>query len=274
MYNIDLSFFNNNNDSVSVIEEKSNTTFQHMIIDAADSTLHLCEECETNRLNTPKDNRNIFLAKSKGVLSEHYCVIPSSFPGKVKVGDQIVFHFNDYHEISEVIEVGEIVPFIRSKSGLSGEILPVFARKLNEYDDEKINRNKKDEERAKPFFYKMVEKYSLTMKLVGVHFQFDRKKLYFFYTADGRVDFRQLAKSLASEFKTRIELRQIGVRDEAKIKGGLGTCGREYCCSSFMHSFKHISSQFASEQHLSTSLTKLSGPCGKLKCCLSFELNK
>ena len=138
---------------------------------------------------------------------------------------------------------------------------------------EKINRNKRDEERAKPIFLSLVNKLKLEMKLVDIHFQFDRKKLYFFYTSDGRVDFRQLAKDLASEFKTRIELRQIGVRDEAKQIGGMGTCGREYCCTSFMCNFKRISTQFASEQNLNLSFSKMSGPCCKLKCCLSFELD-
>ncbi|MCK5088008.1 MAG: stage 0 sporulation protein, partial [Melioribacteraceae bacterium] len=90
-------------------------------------------------------------------------------------------------------------------------------------------------------------------------------------TSDGRVDFRELAKDLASEFKTRIELRQIGVRDEAKRIGGLGTCGREYCCSTFINGFKKITTQIACDQNHSQNLSKLSGPCGKLKCCLSFE---
>jgi cell fate regulator YaaT (PSP1 superfamily) len=110
------------------------------------------------------------------------------------------------------------------------------------------------------------------MKLVDIHFQFDRKKLFFFYTADGRVDFRELAKRLASKFKTRIELRQIGVRDEAKRIGGLATCGREFCCTSFMNNFKRITTDIALENNISTSISKYTGPCGKLKCCLSFEL--
>jgi cell fate regulator YaaT (PSP1 superfamily) len=112
------------------------------------------------------------------------------------------------------------------------------------------------------------------MKLVHIHYQFDRKRLFFFYTSDGRVDFRELAKDLASEFKTRIELRQMGVRDEAKNIGGLGTCGREFCCSSFLNNFKRISTQLANDQNLNTNLSKLSGPCGKLKCCISFEIDE
>ena len=213
MYNIDLSFLNSSCDSVDVIEEKCNDTYRHIIIDAAEYSHITCTECEANRLNTPKDNRNIIIANSKGVLAEHYCIIPPSFHGKVQIGDKIVFRFDDYHELSEVTEIGKIVQFRRSKVGSCGETLPMFVRKLNEYDDEKINRNRKDEERAKPFFYQTIKKYSLEMKLVDVHFQFDRKKLYFFYTADGRVDFRQLAKSLASEFKTRIEIGRASCRE-------------------------------------------------------------
>ena len=106
----------------------------------------------------------------------------------------------------------------------------------------------------------------------NIHYQFDRKRLFFFYTSDGRVDFRELAKELASIFKTRIELRQMGVRDEAKQMGGVGSCGREYCCSSFLSNFKRITTQIAADQNNSSNLSKMSGPCGKLKCCLSYEL--
>ncbi|MBL1211950.1 MAG: hypothetical protein HND52_01220 [Ignavibacteriae bacterium] len=136
----------------------------------------------------------------------------------------------------------------------------------------KFNSNYEDELNAIPIFRKAVEKYKLSMKLVDIHFQFDRKKLFFYYTSDGRVDFRELAKELASHFKTRIELRQIGVRDEAKRIGGLGTCGREFCCASFLSNFKRITTQIANDQNLSSNMSKLSGPCGKLKCCLSYEV--
>jgi cell fate regulator YaaT (PSP1 superfamily) len=168
--------------------------------------------------------------------------------------------------------IGELVKLKRHYLGYFGEELPKFQRKASSEDLDRIRKNLQDETRAIPIFKKAMEKFNLNMKLVSIHYQFDRKKLFFFYTADGRVDFRELAKELASEFKTRIELRQIGVRDEAKKVGGVGTCGREYCCISFLSSFKRITTQLANEQNLLSSMGKLSGPCGKLKCCLSFEV--
>lgn len=272
MYNIDLSFFNSSFETTDVIEEKCNTTYQNLIMNSADQPpTACCGECGTSENQNISDKRNIILANTNGILAKHYCLIPTTYQNPLQIGDEIIFQFNEYHELSTVTEVGDFVQFRRCKMSLSNEQIPVFVRKVSEYDKEKIARNIKDEERAKPFFYKKIEEYMLEMKLVDVHFQFDRKKIYFFYTADGRVDFRQLAKSLAAEFRTRIELRQIGVRDEAKIVGGIGSCGREYCCSSFMNSFKHITTQHACVPHTSSNLTKLSGPCGKLKCCLSFE---
>ncbi|MBN2571533.1 MAG: hypothetical protein JXA68_05345 [Ignavibacteriales bacterium] len=153
------------------------------------------------------------------------------------------------------------------------EKLPIARRKVTTEDMEKFNQTIEDEKKAKRTFIEKVNKYELDMKLINVHYQFDRKKLFFFYTADGRVDFRELAKDLALEFRTRIELRQIGVRDEAKRIGGIGTCGREYCCSSYLSNFKKITIKLASDQNISSNISKLSGPCGKLKCCLSYEID-
>ena len=109
------------------------------------------------------------------------------------------------------------------------------------------------------------------MKLVGVEYTFDNSKILFYFTADGRVDFRELVKDLASVFRTRIELRQIGVRDEAKMLGGLGICGRPFCCSSFLGEFQPVSIKMAKEQGLSLNPTKISGTCGRLMCCLKYE---
>ena len=152
--------------------------------------------------------------------------------------------------------------------------IPVIERIASEQDIERHLKNFEDAHEAKAVFIRLVSELSLEMKLVDIHYQFDRKKLFFFYTADGRVDFRELAKKLASNFKTRIELRQIGVRDEAKRMGGIATCGREYCCTSFMNNFKRITTDIAVENNISTSISKYTGPCGKLKCCLSFELDQ
>jgi cell fate regulator YaaT (PSP1 superfamily) len=176
-------------------------------------------------------------------------------------------------EIAIITESNKITQYKRQRFGLNGEELPKIIREVNEQDIKKYDANLKDEELAKQFFLKSIKQHKLEMKLVDLHYQFDRKKLYFYYTADGRIDFRVLVKELATEFKTRIELRQIGVRDEAKLIGGIGSCGREYCCTSFISSFKKVTTQIANEQNLSSFLAKHSGPCGKLKCCLSFEVD-
>ncbi|MBU2508636.1 MAG: Signal peptidase-like protein, partial [Bacteroidetes bacterium] len=188
--------------------------------------------------------------------------------------DRVVFELDDYQEIAEIEETGNIVRTRRQKLGFYNEEIPRIIRKVNEDDLEKFRINQSDELKARAIFKQKVEKFKLTMKLVDIHYQFDRKRLLFFYTSDGRVDFRELAKDLAGEFKTRIELRQIGVRDEAKRIGGLGVCGREYCCSSFLYNFKRITTQIANDQNATSNFSKLSGPCGKLKCCLSFEIEQ
>ena len=138
-------------------------------------------------------------------------------------------------------------------------------------DERRHEQNKAMEERAKQTFLEKVQKNSLEMQLVDVEYTFDNSKLIFYFTADGRVDFRELVKDLASVFRTRIELRQIGVRDEAKLIGGLGVCGRPFCCKEFLPDFAQVSIKMAKEQNLSLSSTKISGSCGRLMCCLRFE---
>lgn len=224
--------------------------------------------------NIPLDDRSIAETSSRGLINCNYSLIPDEIKDSLKPGDMVIIKCEETHEVGIVREVGEIVAAKRQKMGLYGEVLPEILRLLNDEDKVTLEKNIHEEEVATNSFRKKAIKYNLNMKLVDVHFQFDRNKLFFFYTADGRVDFRELAKDLASEFKTRIELRQIGVRDEAKRVGGIGTCGREFCCSSFLGNFKRITTQLANEQNLAQSFSKLSGPCGKLKCCLSFETDK
>jgi len=129
------------------------------------------------------------------------------------------------------------------------------------------------EDQARYVFMQNINQRQLPMKLVDVEYSFDRSKLLFYFTSEGRVDFRELVKDLASVFKTRIELRQIGVRDEAKMIGGLGSCGRELCCASFLNDFAPVSIRMAKEQNLSLNPGKISGICGRLMCCLKFESN-
>ena len=233
------------------------------------SSCILCGSDTCDRLYI--ENRNIIEISCNGLLPCNFCEIPANMNLELFPEDFIIVRNEDALEIAQVKLVGELVKLKRHYLGLYGEELPLVIKKASVEDLDHIRKNLQGEQSAVPIFRRAVEKFNLNMKLVTVHYQFDRKKLFFFYTADGRVDFRELAKSLAAEFKTRIELRQIGVRDEAKRIGGLGSCGREYCCISFLSSFKRITSQLASEQNLISNIGKLGGPCGKLKCCLSFE---
>ena len=144
-------------------------------------------------------------------------------------------------------------------------------RKATKEDRRRLEENKRKEKEALKICEQKVAEHGLEMKLVDVEYTFDNSKILFYFTADGRVDFRALVKDLASVFRTRIELRQIGVRDESKMLGGLGVCGRPFCCSSFLGEFHPVSIKMAKEQGLSLSPTKISGTCGRLMCCLKYE---
>ncbi|MCR5791408.1 MAG: stage 0 sporulation family protein [Lachnospiraceae bacterium] len=152
-------------------------------------------------------------------------------------------------------------------------VLPLkeVIRKANNRDDEVEANNRKREKEAFKICLEKIEKHGLEMKLIEAEYTFDNNKLLFYFTADGRIDFRELVKDLASVFKTRIELRQIGVRDETKILGGIGFCGRPLCCHTFLSDFAPVSIKMAKEQNLSLNPTKISGICGRLMCCLKNE---
>lgn len=149
--------------------------------------------------------------------------------------------------------------------------LKKMIRKATQGDLKKVEENRKKERHAFEICEKKILDHKLEMKLVDVEYTFDNNKILFYFTADGRVDFRELVKDLASVFRTRIELRQIGVRDEAKMLGGLGICGRPFCCSQFLGDFQPVSIKMAKEQGLSLNPTKISGSCGRLMCCLKYE---
>ncbi len=157
-----------------------------------------------------------------------------------------------------------------SQDEIVSPLKPVI-RKATPEDERHHEANKALEEDAKAVWDEKVKKNGLVMQLVEVEYTFDNAKLIFYFTADGRVDFRELVKDLAAVFRTRIELRQIGVRDEAKLFGGLGVCGRPFCCKTFLSDFVQVSIKMAKEQNLSLSSTKISGTCGRLMCCLRFE---
>jgi len=149
--------------------------------------------------------------------------------------------------------------------------IPKVVRIADEEDIKKFGWLKDKEKKAFQFCLEKINERRLPMKLVRVNYFFNEKKGIFFYTADGRIDFRQLVKDLAKEFKMRIEMRQIGVRDEAKMIGGLGVCGRSLCCFSFMKNFEPVTIQKAKKQQIVINPTKISGLCGRLMCCLAFE---
>ncbi len=151
--------------------------------------------------------------------------------------------------------------------------LKEIVRLATKKDEQQLEKNKKKEKEAFSICEEKIQKHKLDMKLVDVEYTFDGNKILFYFTSDGRVDFRELVKDLAGVFRTRIELRQIGIRDEAKMLGGIGICGRQLCCSSFLDGFHPVSIKMAKEQGLSLNPTKISGNCGRLMCCLQYEQN-
>ncbi|KXG44821.1 PSP1 domain-containing protein [Tepidibacillus decaturensis] len=175
-------------------------------------------------------------------------------------------------ETARGIEYGQVV-IGRKTVGDEDVVLPLkkVMRIANTEDALQVEQNKIDAKEAFQVCYDKIVKHELEMKLVDVEYTFDRNKIIFYFTADGRIDFRELVKDLAAVFRTRIELRQIGVRDEAKMLGGIGPCGRILCCSSFLGDFEPVSIKMAKDQNLSLNPTKISGLCGRLMCCLKYE---
>ncbi|MFP4661622.1 MAG: stage 0 sporulation family protein [Halanaerobiales bacterium] len=189
-------------------------------------------------------------------------------PGNIhlKMGNHVIV------ETARGIEFGEVV--MNPKEVTEDEIvapLKKVIRKATKEDYEKNDENKRLEKKAYDICLQKIKKHALPMKLIDVEYTFDHNKIIFYFTAEGRVDFRELVKDLARVFKTRIELRQIGVRDEAKMIGGLGICGRPLCCSQFLRDFDPISIKMAKKQELSLNPSKISGVCGRLMCCLKYE---
>ncbi len=188
--------------------------------------------------------------------------------------DTIDVKFNDFVvvETARGIEFGHVVigPRQVSEEDIVAPLKNVIRVALDE-DFEMHRANKQKAKEAMEICQAKVEEHSLRMKLVDVEYTFDNNKIIFYFTADGRVDFRDLVKDLAAIFKTRIELRQIGVRDEAKMIGGIGPCGKMVCCAQFLGEFDPVSIKMAKEQSLSLNPTKISGLCGRLMCCLKYE---
>jgi len=188
--------------------------------------------------------------------------------------DENSFEYGDHAIVETVrgVEYGEVVipPRDVDEKDVVSPLKKVI-RKATEDDKKTLEKNREKEQEAFFVCIEKIKKHELEMKLVDVEYTFDTKKVIFYFTADGRVDFRELVKDLASVFRTRIELRQIGVRDQAKFLGGLGPCGRECCCCSFLGEFQPVSIKMAKDQNLSLSPAKISGLCGRLMCCLNYE---
>ncbi len=185
---------------------------------------------------------------------------------QLKKGDQVIV------ETARGIECGEVT--MENREIADEEIvqpLKKLIRIATQDDLTRVEENRKREKSAFEICCKKIAAHKLEMKLVDVEYTFDNSKILFYFTADGRVDFRELVKDLAGVFRTRIELRQIGVRDESKMLGGIGICGRPFCCSTFLGGFQPVSIKMAKEQGLSLNPVKISGACGRLMCCLKYE---
>ena len=185
---------------------------------------------------------------------------------KIDAGMKVIVETTHGVEIGDVTIGNKMIDNTSVVSPLK-PILRIATEKDIRQAEDNINREKE----AYKICQEKIEKHKLDMKLVEVEYTFDQNKILFYFTADGRVDFRELVKDLASVFKTRIELRQIGVRDEAKMLGGLGICGRKLCCASHLGGFEPVSIKMAKEQSLSLNPTKISGTCSRLMCCLKYE---
>ena len=193
-----------------------------------------------------------------------YFFNPKEF--QVKSGDHVIV------ETARGIEFGSVVSERRQvKEKCIGDELKPVLRIATKEDVERAEKNREKEKEAYQICLEKIKEHNLDMKLVSTEYTFDNNKVLLYFTADGRVDFRELVKDLAAVFRTRIELRQIGVRDETKIRGGIGICGRPLCCSTYLTEFAAVSIKMAKEQNLSLNPTKISGVCGRLMCCLTNE---
>ena len=185
---------------------------------------------------------------------------------EIKMGDHVIV------ETARGIEFGEVVLGVREVDEKKViQPLKSVIRMATKNDEELERKNKEKEHEAFQICQEKIRKHGLEMKLIDAEYTFDNNKVLFYFTADGRIDFRELVKDLASVFRTRIELRQIGVRDETKIRGGIGICGRPLCCHTYLTEFAPVSIKMAKEQNLSLNPTKISGVCGRLMCCLTNE---
>ena len=208
------------------------------------------------------------MAEVIGATMRHQCKIQHDDPAGLQLltGDHVIVKTDLGEEYATVVlPVHEL-----ADEKIQGELKPVL-RIATEEDEERIALNRKNEWDAVRITRDRVKKREMEMKIIRADYTFDRSKVTIYFTADGRVDFRELVRDLASIFRTRIELRQVGVRDETKLLGGIGPCGREFCCATWLTDFVPVSIKMAKEQNLSLNSAKISGCCGRLMCCLKNE---
>lgn len=222
-----------------------------------------------------------------GIVSSTFEIVEVTFKGgrtgffsntsqkELQTGDQVVVEADRGIDIGTVHMTGEMVRIrLNSMDRKRDDSFPDIVRIATLDDLDSWERIRESDTEAFLIGRRIIDRINLPMKLVDVEWQFDRKKVTFYFTAEHRVDFRELVRKLASRFRTRVEMRQIGARDEAARIGGIGTCGRELCCSTWLRSFKPVSTSAAKIQNLPLNPVRLSGQCGRLKCCLNYELEQ
>ena len=205
-----------------------------------------------------------YLIKLRKAGRNYFCRAPKDF--EIKSGDYCLVEVERAEDYARVL-----CKRVPTKDEKKNSIVKKFKRLLTDKDWEKIAENEKKAHHAYLKCVRRIEDHKLRMKLVNVEYSFDCSRIIFYFTADGRVDFRELVKSLATEFRARIELRQIGVRDETGVIGGIACCGRELCCCSFLYKFEPVTIKMAKDQRLPLNPAKISGLCGRLLCCLRYE---
>lgn len=207
--------------------------------------------------------RKILGVRFREIGKIHYFICPDE---NINAGDTVVAETKRGVECGKVMIVTEEPDFERSVQPSE-----IILRRAIKADLESLDEKRKEEEEAEKICKKKILEHKLKMKLIDVEYMFNRSKIIFYFVSESRIDFRNLVKELARVFKVRIELRQVGIRDEAKILGGLGSCGNTLCCSTFLNDFQPVSIKMAKDQGMSLSPSKLSGTCGRLMCCLKYE---
>lgn len=247
---------NKNVEEVEVNNKEIETEIEEQVSEPLNDDLFIYEE---------KEEYQVIAVRFKNV-GKKYFFDPRDID--LKINDKVLV------ETVRGIEFGEVVSDIKNvvKDEVFLPIKPII-RKATEEDLQKFNQNKFEENQVLDVCKNLILKNELTMRLLGCEYTFDRTKLIIYFSAENRIDFRQLVKDLAAVFRTRIELRQVGVRDAAKYIGGLGPCGRILCCNTFLGNFDTVSIKMAKNQNLSLNPQKISGACGKLLCCLRYEAN-